>query len=118
MQSVLVNSLLYYSKPTLGNNNSASDTIPLQLVHPNGCIQLGLVEKNTTRIGLGEDLDNPVVVVSNSNEKFASDMKVKDAIALGIVILGVVNIILTCLLYVNAEIVDPSKLVHNTGKKS
>ena len=115
MQSVLINSLQYFSKPTLGHDNAA-EAVPLQLVHPNGCIQLGLIEKDISPNRTRVDFNNPVVVVSNSNEKFANDMKVKDAIALGLVVFGILNIILTCLLFSNAEVVDPSKVVHEFSK--
>jgi hypothetical protein len=111
MPSVLVNQSVYYRKSVLGDNRVRDgQDLPVQLVQPNGNIQLGLPQNVLVASSVSSDNVNNVVIVSGP-EKFAVDIHVRDSLSLAIVCLGLVNIILTSLLFGDASFVDPSKVI-------
>jgi len=116
MSSILINQSLYFRKSVLGDNRtSESQDAPVQLVYPNGNIQLGLPQNARAAAVQGDNANNVVIV--SGPEKFASDYRVRDALALSLFCIGLLNIILTCELFGNAPIIDPSKVVPAGGKE-
>lgn len=109
MPSILINQSLYFRKSVLGDNRANElESVPVQLVYPNGNVQIGLPQN--ARVTVPSNNDNQVVVVSGP-EKFATDYRVRDALALSLVCMGLLNIILTCVMFGYASVVDPSKVV-------
>ena len=119
--SLNINELLYYNKPSIGNdndndNNDNQSRLPKELIYPNGKIQIGI---NVTNIdgnnGAGANShDNNMVVVSGP-ENFDEDYNIKDYLVIIICCLCILNMIITSSMFHNLNIIDLSAVMKAQG---
>jgi len=109
-QQIPLNSLLYYQKPVLGLSSGQTRQIdPLQVVFPSG--GFGLAVPVTSPVQMDADVTRyNSAAVASGPENTEMDVKERRGIAFTFVGLSLVNLIITCYLFVNADIADTSKV--------
>jgi hypothetical protein len=116
-KEIVVNPLIYYQKPAIGQDVSEERT-PVQLVFPSGGFGLGLKPKDV-EVGLG------VVQVTEQEQHngilasmpLASPLDVRQVkeYKLALCALALVSLVISCLLFFQADAVDVSKVAADTG---
>jgi hypothetical protein len=110
---ISVNPLTYYQKPAIGQDHH-EDLSPVQILFPTGGFGLGIAFKNPEHEHHGRER-NTYGVITSAPTNSELDQTEKRGLVLTFMIIGVVNIILTTLMYVYADSADYSKVEPGTG---
>ena len=102
-------SLIYYQKPCIGNERGVRSHPPVQLTFPGGGFSLGVTIKET-RNNPDSGRDNTYAVLASAPEKTPADLAPLRGLQLSFLVLAAFNLILSCVMYANAETVDASKV--------
>lgn len=105
-----VNPMIFYQKPTIGRENGDIET-PVQILFPSGGFRIGISQKTSTNNTEASEFNVGVLASSPVSDPLDHAQKLELKYAL--VIIGVLNIILTCLLFSLAEVADLSKVEEN-----
>jgi hypothetical protein len=120
---ILLPPMLYFQKPKLGplgrragssssSKNAAADKNPLQVAFASGGFGLGLPSSTNRRDSEDDGLDVvDQVFVASEPENFDIDILERRNIIYGYLFLGVVNLVVTSILYHQAGTVDPSNVI-------
>lgn len=108
-------SLIYYQKPCIGNERGVRVIPPVQLVFPGGGFGLGVSAKEPSLInGNVQDRDRGFAVLASGPERTAADVFPLRGLQATFLILAFFNVVITSILYFNANRVDTSSVAPNT----
>jgi hypothetical protein len=106
-ETISVKPIKYYQKPVIGNDTS-SNVPPIQLVFQGGGFGLGVAAKEHNVVDPAVNREYPVIL---SGPEFSDwDELEKRGLQLTFLVLAVVNLVVTCLMFIRADTVDPSKV--------
>jgi hypothetical protein len=110
-----INPLTYFQKPAIGHdNNNHEDLTPVEIIFPTGGVALGIAMKSPDAENNAHASNNLGVLASApANSEF--DIVEKRSLKLAVLVVGIVNLILTILLYAYADSADSSKVESGTG---
>ena len=113
--------LLYYQKPSLGGSNKRGGKLqkhPLQVAFPSGAIGIALSSSTAATDAESDNEDSIVIASETENEEI--DINERRWLTVGFIILGIINLTITCLMFQHADTADPSTVIEpatNTGNK-
>ena len=111
---ILVNPLTYYQKPAIGQDQT-EDLSPVQIIFPNGGFGIGIAMKNPDTEINGNHDGITVGVLASAPTTTELDRKERRGLLIGFLIIGVVNIVLTSLMFGYADIAESSAVEPSTG---
>lgn len=111
---ILVNPIMYYRKPALGQGGG-DDITPIQVVFPSGGFALGLAVKDM-EAGRASDRseENDGVIVSAPMDSSLDRRQVREY-KTAFLALAVINVVFSFLLFLYADVADTSKVEPGTG---
>lgn len=107
-------SLIYYQKPCIGNERGARTIPPVQLIFPGGGFGLGVSAKEPTQNGNAQDRDRGFAVLASGPERTPADVFPLRGLQATFLILAFFNVVITSIMYFNANRVDTSSVAPNT----
>lgn len=108
-QEIKIHPLTYYQKPAIGQDNNEDHT-PVQVVFPTGGFGLGIMMKNPDLENNTRNQNGNYGVITSAPASTDIDNSEKNGLILTFILLGIVNIILTCLMFGYADSTDSSKI--------
>lgn len=111
---IVINPLTYFQKPAIGQDNQ-EDLSPVQILFPNGGFGIGVALKNPEAEAAQRNETHRLGVLASAPSTTELDRKEKTGLLITFQILGIVNIILTSLLFAYADVADTSKVEPETG---
>lgn len=115
--TIQVNKLMYYQKPALGavrQDITTQENLPVQLIFPNGNFGLG-IPINTSSNDSGLRGSQDIGVLFSLPETDIRDHNYRKGTVIIFLALFLVNLVITCLMYANASVVDLSKVEKYQG---
>ena len=85
-----------------------SDSQPLQIVFPSGNCGIGI--PFVPQLNENDIQRNDVAIVASNPENLDEDRNYRRGVCLIFLCVALVNLIITCLLFANADVVDSSKV--------
>lgn len=110
LNEIECNPLTYYQKPAIGHDD-LEQLPPAHLIFPTGGFGVGLAPKVVNR---DQNRGTRHGIIASAPVSSPMDGIQKSGLIFAFNVLAIVNIILTCLLYVYADVADPSKVVPGT----
>lgn len=111
---IVINPLTYYQKPAIGQDHQ-EDLSPVQILFPNGGFGIGVALKNPEAENQHRRETHRLGVLASAPSMTELDRKERLGLFITFQILGVINIILTCLLFAYSDVADLSKVEPQTG---
>lgn len=108
-------SLIYYQKPCIGNERGLRATPPVQLVFPGGGFGLGVSVKETDLTPNQPDRDRGYAVLASGPERTSADIFPLRGLQATFLILAFFNIVITSLLFVDADKADTSNVARTSS---
>lgn len=109
-----INPLTFYQKPAIGTK--VYDATPVQIVFPSGNFGIGIAASETVTQSPSPQLDLESAVLASGPEHTGVDMKELVGLKLAFILLGIVNIIITSIMYFRAREVDVSNVVRDISE--
>jgi hypothetical protein len=109
-----INPLTYFQKPAIGHDNNNEDLTPVEIIFPTGGVALGIAMKNPDAEN-ALNASNNLGVLASAPAYSEFDIVEKRSLKLAFLVAGIVNLILTILLYAYADSADSSKVESGTG---
>lgn len=106
-ENIPVKNIVYYQKPIIGDVVTGDPLPPVQLVFPGGNFGLAIPVKDQTDT---QATQGNYPVVSSGPENTPVDLLEKESIKCAFVVVAFFNLVITCLMYANAHIVDVSRV--------
>ena len=110
-----INTLIYYQKPCIGNEQTSRSVTPIQLLFPNG-FGLGIPVKESTVNPLSaQETDRNFGVLASGPERTNADRLPLRGLQATFLVLAAFNIVITSLLMFDADNVDTGKVMSKTA---
>jgi hypothetical protein len=115
-KSEISTSLIYYQKPTIGNERGIRSPPPVQLAFPGHGFGLGIPVKEVNDSAADQSArENSFGILASGPENTGADLEYFRALQTIFIVLGLFNIVISGLLIGNADVVDVSKVVAKTS---
>ncbi len=111
-ETISVNPIKYFQKPIIGEDNGNS-VPPIQLVFQGGGFGLGIAVKEHNNTNVAINGEYPVILSGPETSEF--DLMEKKGLKIAFLILAFINLVITCLMFTRADIVDLSKVESATN---
>lgn len=111
---IVISPLTYHQKPAIGQDNQ-EDLSPVQILFPNGGFGIGVALKNPEAENTRRHETHRLGVLASAPSGTELDRAERRGLLIAFQIVGIVNIILTSLLFAYADTADSSKVEPETG---
>jgi hypothetical protein len=104
--SIVTNPMVYYHKPSIGDQPDRDGVTPVHVIFPSGGISIALSSKPR---GADDHSNNDgAATIASGPSDAAIDKRERFFLRLSFVLIGILNIVITSLLFQHAHIVDTS----------
>lgn len=110
----IIKRLTYYQKPIIGNDSGERLITPLHLKFPSGGFGLGISSRDPNIVHINRERDASFAVMASSPEYNSPDEFNFRGLQVTFFILAFMNILITSILYFQADVVDLSKVENQT----
>jgi hypothetical protein len=111
---IKVNPLTYYQKPVIGQDNN-EDLSPVQILFPTGGFGIGVAYKNPNQDANGRNDNHTSGMIASAPAYTDIDQTERRGLTIAFITIGIVNIILTSLMFAYADVSDSSKVEAGTA---
>lgn len=111
--SIVSHPLIYYQKPAIGNDSSRESLPPTQVVFPSGGFSIAVVAKQID--GDDQQRGDGNGTLASAPSDSSVDFSERLGLRVSFILLGILNIVITALLYRHAHIVDVTKVEPSHG---
>jgi hypothetical protein len=105
---VVSHPLIYYQKPAIGNDNGRDAVPPAQVIFPSGGFSIAVTAKQSENDEQQRGDGNGTLASAPSNSQI--DISERFGLRIAFALMGILNIVLTALMYRHAHTVDVTKV--------